>query len=543
VTLAAANGARQLYVSRYLTVTAPPEPMTASLLESYETVAYESRAILFADPDSLAAMARLHGFETAPPERCRVLEIGCAAGMNIITPAFLHPKSHFVGIDLSPSQIDVGRRIVSEMALQNVELIAGSISDLDPALGEFDYIVCHGVFSWVPPDIQEAILAVCERHLSANGVALISYNTFPGWHRRLMVREMLMFHDDHSLPTNARIARGREFASFLAAADSDVGSLHAAMLRDEAQQIENETDPHFYHEQLEAFNAPLYFWEFIERASAHGLEFIGEARPTAENPAIAAVREKMGAVDRIRMEQYIDFVVGRTFRRTILRRRRADALADSPRRDVVPRLFLRSRAVSVAPSADAAQRGPGVAAFRGPLDTTITTNNPLVVAMLHILADAAPRAVGFDDLRSAIVARLRESTDPDAHSLADDPLDVAGAALQCAPAGLIEFVSLPSAFVNRVSARPKASALARWQAIHVHQVSSLGHWTVPLTPIEQFLLQYLDGTADRGALVRRVEAALASGQLSAGSRPGAVDIAAAVDEVLARMARAGLLVS
>ena len=190
-------------------------PASSSPIAAYESVTYESKAMPLAEPDAIAAMAILHGVTPVPPDRCRVLELGCATAGNIMSMAFRFPKSQFVGIDLSPTQIEIGRLAVSDMGLQNVTLEARSITELGDEHGQFDYIICHGVYSWVAPDVQEAILRVCARSLSPNGIAYVSYNTYPGWHRRGMLREMLMFNDDPSLPPAQRLKRAREFAAFL----------------------------------------------------------------------------------------------------------------------------------------------------------------------------------------------------------------------------------------------------------------------------------------------------------------------------------------
>jgi methyltransferase-like protein/SAM-dependent methyltransferase len=517
--------------------------MADSLLESYETVAYLSKAIPLTDPDSIAANAILHGITPPPPDKCRVLELGCAAGMNVIATAFVSPKCQFYGVDLAPSQIEMGRLIVNEIGLQNVRLDAKSIDALGDDIGTFDYIVCHGVYSWVPPHVQDAILRVCAKHLAPNGIAYVSYNTYPGWHRRGMLRDMLLFHDDRSLPPANRIARSRDFAAFLAGADPDNESLHSASIRDEVKQLDTQNDQHLFHEQLEPFNEPLYFWQFMERASAHGLQFLCEAKPTAETTSTKRLRERLGGnEDRIRAEQYTDFLLGRTFRRTMLVHN-ASSCAATPQASGVQRLYLRSRAIQVPPSEEDAKSATGLEAFRTPTEVTITTNNPVVLAMLHSLTEAAPGVVSFDDLHRMVVERLHAFSDPTIQPLADDPLIVARAALQCAPTGLVEFRSLPSKFASRPSARPKASALARWQAIHSDMVTSLGHWTVTLSGLERFLIQYLDGTTDRGQLAKFVAAALQAGDLAVQGTPSADDIARVVDDSLVHLGQSGLLVS
>jgi methyltransferase-like protein len=396
----------------------------------------------------------------------------------------------------------------------------------------------------VPSEIQDAILRVCSRNLSPGGIAYVSYNAYPGWHQRGMVRDMMKFHDDPSLPPAHRIARARAFATFLASVDPDNDAVHALALREELEQLRKQTDEHLFHEQLEPYNEPLYFSEFVRRAAAHGLQYLAEAKPSPETPATQRTRLALGAeIDPIEAEQYLDFILGRTFRRTLLCHRGVD-VARLPIAGAVERLYLRTRAVPVAASDADRMQAPGVEAFRTPTKVTITTNNPLVLSVLHVLADAGPAVVAFADLQRLVQARLSTLPDPGARKLADDPAAIAEVALQYAPNGLVEFRALPSRFVSHPGVRPKASGLARWQAIHSETVTSLGHWSLSLSGMERFLLQYLDGTNDRAQLVRLTERALAEGELTISATTlTRSDISSVIDEVLDRLGRSGLLVT
>ncbi len=151
-----------------------PEVPTAS----YDEVPYSDYVFPYTHPASVAAVAALFGMRPADPARCRVLELGCWSGANLIPMACDLPGSEFVGIDLSPRQIDHGRRAVAALGLTNIDLRPGSILDVDDRFGRFDYIVCHGVYSWVPAEVREGILAVCKANLAADGVAYVSYNTY-----------------------------------------------------------------------------------------------------------------------------------------------------------------------------------------------------------------------------------------------------------------------------------------------------------------------------------------------------------------------------
>src|SRR5262249_39403779 len=117
---------------------------------SYDEIPYSGHCFPYTHPDHLAVMGTLFGMPAPPPHGCRLLELGCAGAGNLVPMAMDLPSARFVGIDLSPRQIAEGRSLVEKLGLDNVELHAMSIMDVDERLGTFDYIVCHGVYSWVP---------------------------------------------------------------------------------------------------------------------------------------------------------------------------------------------------------------------------------------------------------------------------------------------------------------------------------------------------------------------------------------------------------
>jgi len=105
---------------------------------SYDEVPYGSNVFHDTHPDSLATWATLLGMQPPPVERCRVLELGCGTGANLMPMAQDLPGSHFVGIDLSPRQIAMGQEVVEALHLRNLELKAVSVLDVDASFGQFD---------------------------------------------------------------------------------------------------------------------------------------------------------------------------------------------------------------------------------------------------------------------------------------------------------------------------------------------------------------------------------------------------------------------
>src|SRR5262245_3053502 len=102
----------------------------------------------------MATIATLFGMTPPTVPRARVLEIGCGLGANLIPMADGLPEGTFLGIDLSERQVAEGRATIEAVGLTNVELRPMDIRDAGAELGTFDYIIAHGVFSWVSADLQ-----------------------------------------------------------------------------------------------------------------------------------------------------------------------------------------------------------------------------------------------------------------------------------------------------------------------------------------------------------------------------------------------------
>ena len=143
--------------------------------------------------------------EEALSEGGPVLELGCGNGGNLIPVAVAHPECELLGVDLAPGHIETGRARAQKLDLRNLRLEAMSFAELDESAGAFDFIIVHGLFSWIPPELQERLLQTSKRHLAAQGVLFMSYNTYPGWYVRKAVREMLVFHTRDLVPLTAQV--------------------------------------------------------------------------------------------------------------------------------------------------------------------------------------------------------------------------------------------------------------------------------------------------------------------------------------------------
>ena len=442
------------------------EPVS-SFSSSYNDLPYESRVLPFTHPISLATMATLYGAAPAPVETCRVLEIGCATGDNLLAMAATLPKASFVGIDYSSREIEDGLRRLHAVGLSNVDLRCLSLMDVQPDCGEFDYILCHGVYSWVSPDVADRILSLYARHLSPQGIGYISYNTYPGWHIKAIIRDSLRYHVRTVSGVQQQVEAARKFLHALANSVPKHDEIYRKVLQDGAEDMESYRDDYLFHEFLEEWNCPVYFHEFMERVTAKGLQYAGPAKFTQWEALLPAdVKQMLSTIpNRIEREQYLDYFGNRTFRKSLLCRAEK-SVVEHPSIAALQTFFVSTDLRPVSAEADLASSEP--VQFRSSTQDEVTTNTPSVKLALNYLATHAPRPVPFTSIWPAIQPLLPAEGDRDS-----SPTSLSLALLQCFQGNLVDFMVSDFPYALEVSPRPLASPFARSQAMKSELVANL----------------------------------------------------------------------
>lgn len=459
---------------------------------SYDTIPYPSLPFPETHPDRLSAVARIFGLQAPDPARCRVLELGCSMGGNLVAIAQIHPGSTCLGIDASSRQIADGWKTIKALGMKNVELRHLDILNIPDDIGEFDYIISHGVYSWVPEKVQARMLDICRRHLAPNGVAYISYNTYPGWHIRGIVRDMMFYRGMQFADAQARLAQARSLVKFVAeSAGSGEPTPYQRLLQGEMKQIERMSEYYLHHEYLEEHNQPLYFHEFARQLAVNGLQYLGDADfsmmiSSNFSPEVAKTLNELGAHDILQMEQYMDFVRCRYFRKTLichagLRLQRAiDA-------GTVKDLYLASNAVPVGELAlDPKER---ITFETG--SSKLMCKAPLTKLAVQALQAAWPAPMRFRELLERSLAAASAAGFAHDATTAEDFL--AGEMLTAIGAGLVEWRVAPPPYTTGVGKRPRVTPLARLQAAREQRVTNLRGEMVTLDEIHRQVLRRLDG--------------------------------------------------
>jgi SAM-dependent methyltransferase len=494
---------------------------------SYDAVSYPGYAYEQTHPDRLATQATLFGMTPAPPAACRVLEIGAGDGGNLIPMALGLPGSEFVGIDLAAEPVARGAAAIDELGLGNVTLRVADVLELPADLGQFHYVIAHGVYSWIPPAPRDALMAACGRLLTADGVAYISYNAYPGSYLRDMASDILSFHLELAGAADPaeRMARARHLMSLVVAANSRTA--YAGVLREHFERVLQHPDALLYHDDLAEINTPVYLHEFVAHAARHGLQFLSEARlhDSQLHELPDAVAAELGRLpdDAVVREQYIDFVVNRMFRQTLL-----------CREDVALDRTLDARRLAGLSFAGAlrVERAVGEQpTFVGRGGVSFQPGRPQLSGAVEAIAGAWPQAVSFE--------RLAADLGPTARDRLGSEL------LEIHAAGVIDLHSHPPAPARVPGPRPVATALARRQAAAgLDRVTSLRHASVRLEdPLAAHLLSLLDGTRDRADLEAAVRQYVDGGGLEGTDVEPPADVARALGGALARLAELSLLVA
>ncbi len=246
--------------------------------DPYDEVPYRSLPIEWTAPERLTLASMLHGGPRPSLRGYRVLELGCADGANLLPQAYYRGHSTFVGIDGAASQIANANAGKSTLGLTNVEFIHCDFRAAAERLeGQFDYIIGHGVFSWVSPDVRDALLELCAARLRHGGLLYLNYNALPGWNVRGMVRGFLMAETAGMTDLRARARRAQEAAADIAAAMAGSEHPYSRLLVRELNFICEHDLSYIAHEYLTAENHAYWRSEFLSLAARYGLAYVADA--------------------------------------------------------------------------------------------------------------------------------------------------------------------------------------------------------------------------------------------------------------------------
>jgi SAM-dependent methyltransferase len=443
--------------------------MIDPVAEAYDKVVYPSVIFSQTHPDRLAAIAALHGLEAPPLATARILEIGGGDGLNLLAMAHGWPDARFLSFDFSREATARGKAMLASSGLRNIRIELGDILDAARDLSaEFDYVIAHGVYSWVPHHVREALMIIIGRVLSPHGIAFVSYNAMPGGGLRATIRSMLLHATAGIIDPEARVAAARAFLADYAVSRPNDRPIVAGM-RTVAAPMVRKLPSSIFHDELADNFHPQALVDVVAAAQQNGLAFLNDASP--QMMADGLPEEDWEDARVVAEAQASDNQAMCFFHETLLVRA-SRSIKRSPDLDRVRQLY----ATGVA-------RRLGTERFETRGDEFVV-RDPVLADVLESLSKAHPRRIligDFDLADEAIVALLKLYA-VDAVELYANP---ARGAISAGP---------------YPATSPFALAILRAGNEHVY---TLDHRTMILDqPGPRAFLALLDGTRDRAALAQ-----------------------------------------
>lgn len=483
---------------------------------SYDDVPYNSYPFAQTSPELIQGIAKIFGLNAPAPATARVLEIGCASGGNIISIAARFPESQCVGFDYSKRQIDDGIKVIEQVGLKNVQLKHLSATDVTKELGEFDYIICHGVISWVPAEVREKIVQICSENLSKDGVAYVSYNTLPGWNSVRSVREMMLYHTAGYQTPAEKAQAARQVLKFVGDAMRANGNPTSAVVDRELELLNSQADSYLLHEHLEDTNHQYYFHEFMSLAGKFNLQYLAETsleKMFSGNFSKEVAQVLATSADIVRTEQYMDYIYDRRFRSTLLCHK--DRIL---KRNIDPMQvaegYIYNRYTFPAGFASHVINSGTMCQFSAASGMTMSTDDPLVLALLQSLLEHSGAPVSVPKLVNATTEKLKKIK----HPITGESKEIITGSL-CEGIlrhiflGGIAFYSSAPNYATEVSAKPCVTDLARFQAENWNWCSGLRMEHFILNPFDKKMIPLVDGKHDKKAICAALEPHFASGEL------------------------------
>lgn len=456
----------------------------------------------------MAAVARLFGVDAPALETASILEIGCSTGANLFPMALQYPGATFLGIDLSENQIATANASKSLLGISNISFTQCDLRSFSFEPDSFDYIICHGVFSWAPEEVQEAIFSTIQKGLTSCGVALVSYNCHPGWATRSVLRDTLLLFDDNQLSPEERVAQARAVLTSSQDALVDAFRSYGLHLREEIERTLERSDSFFIHELLDEHTGAFTVHELSKRALGHHLNYLGDAHPSRmrsdelSQPRVplAFNLQQLSPIER---EQLFDYLFPVSLRASLFTR----ATPQSIHIESLQHFWMTSPLVPLSDTPDIFSESRET--FCGPTELTIDITEPVLKSALIYLRRMWPETVTFQELYEGACALCGRKKKGDEKSMLQAEL------LKLFFENLVEFYVSPLPCIALDTHALSVSPFAQLQAQSSDWVTSQRHEAVPLDTLSQYIVGELSSHQDFDSLLMRLLSAFEEGKFVA----------------------------
>lgn len=450
--------------------------LTHETLESYDTYPYNDEPFSNTHPENLAAIGRLFGIDTPCTTKCRILELGAAKGGNIMGIAYSLPSSECIGVDLSLRQVQEGTQLLNSAGISNLKLQHVNILDVKWDFGSFDYIIAHGLLSWVPPNVRVKIFEICKQLLTPNGICYFSYNTYPGWKSRDIFRELMFFEAGNFASFEELAKKSRRAVQITNAVLQENNSQLSQHLKNELSFYLGRPDWYYLHDFVAEYNQPFYISEICKMASEHELTYFADTELSTctllDIPVKTRALLSQLSSDRVAYEQYLDIARLRAFRRSLFCRAGNPITFDNQIQNL-ENIWLAARFTI------SKDHSTGETIYAASNGTALKMKTDAAAQVLQDISNTWPKHCSIRQLTNGYSESQRKI--------------ILNTLLQGIYANMFMLGTTAGIASNRITDYPKASMLAIEQSHTSNTVTSLHNTPIPLDEFEKKVLRVLNG--------------------------------------------------
>ena len=279
-------------------------------------------------PVFLSTIGALLGLDIKPINICKVLELNCGDGGNIIPFSLYYPQMEYVGVDTDEAAVLKAKKLVKDLKLTNIKILKKELDELKNLEGQFDFIILNRCYSWINPDLRRIIWGFCQSHLSKNGIIFLNFNSLPGWAELLSLRRLIQFRIkgiDDLETAKSEIQKFLPAFSKMVTPPENIGKF-SEFFKDEVNHIlsliDSDREQIFFEDFFKDENHPVYFSQLIQEAADFDFKFLSNCdlsnADRSDLPANVLQLLQNKSKDLPEFEQYIDFFVNQTFREILL---------------------------------------------------------------------------------------------------------------------------------------------------------------------------------------------------------------------------------
>jgi SAM-dependent methyltransferase len=256
-------------------------PDSASTGGYYAGLAYPTFFHRELTPVWLATVATALGYRAPRLDRPYVwCELGCGTGLGALIAAAANPGGRFYAVDFDRTAIARARALAEEAGIGNVHFLPMSFADLAGADGEtlppLDFIVSHGVLSWISPENRQAIWRIAKRWLKSGGLAGLAYMSQPGSAPLMAMQRVLRRLAETTQESATALAEG--IGLLRALRDGGAGQFVVSPdLGARIEQLAKEPPGYLAHEVRGEHWEPLHAGDMIAALARIGANFLGSA--------------------------------------------------------------------------------------------------------------------------------------------------------------------------------------------------------------------------------------------------------------------------